>query len=199
MASSSRIASPGLRGTSRASSNRGKHACQASFATDAISWAGAPWRLVKHFSLLARPQAAPSRPSSTAAVGAGDALEPIDTSRLTPTQAVPGLADLLYATSHPAHPECPSFIEGTAIPFARGAIEPLSGERGLLRGGGRLTKGRAAVCTTIDPYDFQSAGFAARVNSRLNADFEAGAIAVKLDKVVGMEVRRKDGTYVLPG
>ena len=38
----------------------------------------------------------------------------------------------------------------------------------------------------------------ARVNKRLNADFDAGAIAVKLYKVVGMEVKRKDGTYVLP-
>ena len=62
----------------------------------------------------------------------------------------------------------------------------------------RLTKGRAVVCTTIDPYDLESPGFAARVNKRLNADFDAGAIAVKLYKVVGMEVRRKDGTYVLP-
>ena len=36
------------------------------------------------------------------------------------------------------------------------------------------------------------------MNTRLNADFDAGAIAVKLYKVVGMELKRKDGTYVLP-
>jgi predicted TIM-barrel fold metal-dependent hydrolase len=62
----------------------------------------------------------------------------------------------------------------------------------------RLTKGRASVSTTIDPYDFEKPGFADRVNKRLNDDFDAGAIAVKLYKVVGMELKRTDGTYVLP-
>jgi predicted TIM-barrel fold metal-dependent hydrolase len=62
----------------------------------------------------------------------------------------------------------------------------------------RATGGRAVVCTTIDPYGLESPDFAARVNERLNADFEGGAVAVKLYKVVGMELRSKNGTYVLP-
>ena len=79
-------------------------------------------------------------------------------------------------------------------PFAK-SMEPQWTDALAVR---RLTKGRASVCTTIDPYDFETPGFVARVNKRLNADFDAGAIAVKLYKVVGMELRRKDGTYVLP-
>ena len=62
----------------------------------------------------------------------------------------------------------------------------------------RATAGRAAICTTIDPYDFEDAGFAARVNARLNADFEQGAIAVKLYKTIGMEIKTKAGKYLLP-
>ena len=79
-------------------------------------------------------------------------------------------------------------------PFAK-SMEPQWTDALAVR---RLTKGRASVSTTIDPYDFERPGFVARVNTRLNADFDAGAIAVKLYKVVGMELRRKDGTYVLP-
>ena len=62
----------------------------------------------------------------------------------------------------------------------------------------RATTGRAAICTTIDPYDFEDAGFAARVNARLNADFEQGAIAVKLYKTIGMEIKTKAGKDLLP-
>jgi predicted TIM-barrel fold metal-dependent hydrolase len=79
-------------------------------------------------------------------------------------------------------------------PFAK-SMEPQWTDALAVR---RLTKGRASVSTTIDPYDFETPGFVARVNKRLNADFDAGAIAVKLYKVVGMELKRKDGTYVLP-
>ena len=60
----------------------------------------------------------------------------------------------------------------------------------------RATAGRAAMCTTIDPYGFEDAGFAARVNARLNADFEQGAIAVKLYKTIGMEIKTKAGKYL---
>lgn len=79
-------------------------------------------------------------------------------------------------------------------PFAK-SMEPQWSDALAVR---RLTKGRAAVSSTIDPYDFEQPGFVDRVNKRLNADFDAGAIAVKLYKVVGMELKRKDGTYVLP-
>ena len=141
-------------------------------------------------SLLARPQAAPSTSSSPASMSQLAALEPIDT-HAHAYRAVPGLAELLTRL----HLRILNILLiDDRDPFAKN-IEPQWTNALAVR---RLTNGRAAVCTTIDPYDFESAGFAARVNNRLNADFEAGAIAVKLYKVVGMEIRRKDGTYVLP-
>jgi predicted TIM-barrel fold metal-dependent hydrolase len=75
------------------------------------------------------------------------------------------------------------------------AIEPQWSDAVAVR---TATKGRAAVCTTIDPYGFDAPGFAGTVNARLDRDFAAGAIAVKFYKVIGMHLTTKAGKYVLP-
>lgn len=62
----------------------------------------------------------------------------------------------------------------------------------------RTTSGRAAVCTTISPYDYDDPRFSDRVNARLNDDFAAGAVAVKLYKTVGMQIKTKGGRYLMP-
>lgn len=62
----------------------------------------------------------------------------------------------------------------------------------------QVTGGRAVICTTFSPYDFQSPGFAHRAILQLNADFADGAIAVKIYKVMGMEMKDKAGKNVLP-
>ena len=156
----------------------------------AILLGGGAAGLVSTLFISARAQSAPSASASPVPLSELAALEPIDT-HAHAYQAVPGLADLL-ARLHLRILNV--LLIDDRDPFAK-SIEPQWSDALAVR---RLTKGRAAVCTTIDPYDFESPGFAARVNKRLDADFAAGAIAVKLYKVVGMEVRRKDGTYVLP-
>lgn len=62
----------------------------------------------------------------------------------------------------------------------------------------KMTGGRAVLCTTFSPYDFEKPRFAERAIRQLNADFAAGAIAVKIYKVMGMEMRSKAGKYVMP-
>lgn len=62
----------------------------------------------------------------------------------------------------------------------------------------RATGKRAAFCTTFSPYEFEQAGFAQRTIGQLNADFAHGAIAVKIYKVMGMEMKSKSGKYVMP-
>jgi len=54
------------------------------------------------------------------------------------------------------------------------------------------------MCTTFSPYEFEEPGFAQRTIHQLDADFAAGAIAVKIYKVMGMEMKSKAGKYVLP-
>jgi predicted TIM-barrel fold metal-dependent hydrolase len=60
------------------------------------------------------------------------------------------------------------------------------------------SRGRAVFCTTFSPYDFEEPGFAQRAIKQLDADFAAGAVAVKIYKVMGMEMKSKAGKYVMP-
>jgi predicted TIM-barrel fold metal-dependent hydrolase len=60
------------------------------------------------------------------------------------------------------------------------------------------TGNRAVLCTTFSPYDFEAPGFSQRAIRQLDADFAAGAIAVKIYKVMGMEMKSRAGKYVMP-
>src|SRR5689334_5652091 len=54
-----------------------------------------------------------------------------------------------------------------------------------------VTAGRALFCTTFSPYEFEDPGFVQRTVRQLGADFAHGAIAVKIYKVMGMEMKSK--------
>ena len=58
--------------------------------------------------------------------------------------------------------------------------------------------GHMVLCTTFDPYSFADPHFAEQAIKQLNQNFAHGAVAVKLWKNVGMEIRRPDGTFVMP-
>lgn len=59
------------------------------------------------------------------------------------------------------------------------------------------TRGRAAFCTTFSPYPFEQPGFSANAIRQLNEDFANGAVAVKIYKVMGMEMKNKAGKWVM--
>lgn len=61
----------------------------------------------------------------------------------------------------------------------------------------RSSGGHVALCTTFDPYNFDSASFTADAIKQINRDFAHGALAVKLWKNVGMEIKDKSGQYIL--
>ena len=79
-------------------------------------------------------------------------------------------------------------------PYAKG-LEP---QRGDVLKVVHSMAGRAALCTTFSPYGFEEPGFAERTIRQLDADFAQGAIAVKIYKVMGMEMKSKAGKYVMP-
>ena len=58
--------------------------------------------------------------------------------------------------------------------------------------------GRAVFCTTFDPFKVREPGFAGSAIRRLNQDFDQGAIAVKIWKNFGMEIKDVNGNYILP-
>jgi predicted TIM-barrel fold metal-dependent hydrolase len=79
-------------------------------------------------------------------------------------------------------------------PFFKG-LEPQRSDALKVRAG---TGGRAAFCTTFSPYGFEEPGFQQKAIRQLNHDFANGAVAVKIYKVMGMEMKNKAGKYVMP-
>ena len=61
----------------------------------------------------------------------------------------------------------------------------------------RGSAGHMVLCTTFDPYKFADTHFSEQTIKQLKEDFAQGAVAVKLWKNVGMEIRRPDGTFVM--
>lgn len=62
----------------------------------------------------------------------------------------------------------------------------------------RASEGRALLCTSFDPFKFGEANFADDAIRRMNQDFADGAIAVKIWKNVGMELKTPQGKFVMP-
>jgi len=58
--------------------------------------------------------------------------------------------------------------------------------------------GHVKLCTTFDPYQFNSPEFPTKSIDQVNRDFHRGAIAMKIWKNFGMEVKDNKGKYVLP-
>src|SRR5690242_9541349 len=56
--------------------------------------------------------------------------------------------------------------------------------------------GHTALCTSFDPFQFNNSDFSAAAIRDLDRDFASGAIAVKIWKNIGMELKDKDGRYV---
>ena len=62
----------------------------------------------------------------------------------------------------------------------------------------RSSHGHIALCTTFDPYKFNDASFSAEAIRQLDENFAAGAVAVKIWKNIGMEIKDGDGKFVMP-
>ena len=77
--------------------------------------------------------------------------------------------------------------------YGRLATE-LERSRNFVRG----SQGHASLCVTFSPFEFQQKDFAEKTIAELRQEFAAGAVAVKIWKNIGMELKRPDGTYVMP-
>lgn len=60
------------------------------------------------------------------------------------------------------------------------------------------SRGRLAWASTFDPSDSDAPGFAERTIQHLQSTFDRGAVAVKIYKSVGMDLKSKAGQYVMP-
>ncbi len=62
----------------------------------------------------------------------------------------------------------------------------------------RTTEGRAAWTAALDPKDWESPGYAERWIAVLDEAFKQGAAGVKIYKDIGMELKSRNGQYLLP-
>jgi predicted TIM-barrel fold metal-dependent hydrolase len=62
----------------------------------------------------------------------------------------------------------------------------------------KASDGHASLCTSFNAFPFQKPGFAQAAIRQINRDFIEGAIAVKIWKNMGMEIKDAQGRYILP-
>lgn len=61
----------------------------------------------------------------------------------------------------------------------------------------KSSHGHVALCTTFDPYKFNDTNFTADSIRQLDENFSKGAIAVKIWKNIGMEIKDANGKYIM--
>lgn len=59
------------------------------------------------------------------------------------------------------------------------------------------SRGHIVLCTTFDPYQLDRASFVADAIKQIDRDFAQGAVAVKVWKNIGMEIKDTSGQYVM--
>lgn len=58
--------------------------------------------------------------------------------------------------------------------------------------------GHVALCTTFDPYTFNNPAFEKATLKQLDENFAQGAVAVKIWKNIGMEIKDSSGKFIMP-
>jgi predicted TIM-barrel fold metal-dependent hydrolase len=62
----------------------------------------------------------------------------------------------------------------------------------------RSSRGHVALCTTFDPYRFNDPSFPSEAVKQLDQNFTRGAVAVKIWKNIGMEIKDPSGKFIMP-
>jgi predicted TIM-barrel fold metal-dependent hydrolase len=62
----------------------------------------------------------------------------------------------------------------------------------------QASQGRASLCTTFDPFGYRQDDFAQAAIARIDDDFDRGAVAVKIWKNIGEQLKDANGSYILP-
>jgi hypothetical protein len=62
----------------------------------------------------------------------------------------------------------------------------------------RSSRGHVALCTTFDSYGFNDPSFPSEAIKQLDQNFTQGAVAVKIWKNIGMEIKDPSGKFIMP-
>ena len=81
---------------------------------------------------------------------------------------------------------------------SQGIYGELSTELARAKNFVRSSQNHASLCVTFSPFEFQQKDFASKTIAQLRQEFAEGAVAVKIWKNIGMELKTPDGRYVMP-
>ncbi len=62
----------------------------------------------------------------------------------------------------------------------------------------RASHGQATLCTTFNPFNYREPSFSSATIAEIDRDFAQGAVAVKIWKNIGEQVKDAKGNYILP-
>jgi hypothetical protein len=116
-------------------------------------------------------------------------LHPID-AHTHVLQSDPGLTDFLERRN--LH-----IVNILVVDDKDAARGPLDRQRAAALAFIHSAHGHASLCTTFDPFRISQPDFPKTAIDQLNQDFAHGAIAVKVWKNIGMELKDRSGRYVM--
>ena len=116
-------------------------------------------------------------------------MEPVDT-HVHAFKSDPAFTDLLARLQ--------LHVLDICVADTQGIYNDLATEVARAKGFVESSTGHARLCVTFNPFTFQQKDFAQNTVKRLQQAFADGAIAVKIWKNIGMELKTADGKYVMP-
>lgn len=140
-------------------------------------------------SLSAATVAREQSPTSGDELQAFAALEPIDT-HVHAFQSDPAIADLMARLR--------LHVLDICVADTHGIYGNLAAELVRAKDFVRSSQNHARLCVTFDPFGFEQKDFAQNTVKQLRQEFAAGAVAVKIWKNIGMELKTPDNRYVMP-
>jgi predicted TIM-barrel fold metal-dependent hydrolase len=117
------------------------------------------------------------------------AMEPVDT-HVHAFKSDPAFTDLLARLQ--------LHVLDICVADTQGIYNDLATEVARAKGFVESSTGHARLCVTFNPFTFQQKDFAQNTVKQLQQAFADGAIAVKIWKNIGMELKTADGKYVMP-
>jgi predicted TIM-barrel fold metal-dependent hydrolase len=135
----------------------------------------------------ARPSLAPG--SNDDALQAFAAMQPVDT-HVHAFKSDPAFADLMARLRLRVLDIC--------VADTQGIYGELAAQLARAKAFVGASPGHARLCVTFNPFTFQHKDFAQHTVKQLHQEFSDGAVAVKIWKNIGMELKTPDGRYVMP-
>jgi predicted TIM-barrel fold metal-dependent hydrolase len=136
----------------------------------------------------ARPSLAPGS-NDDDALQAFAAMQPVDT-HVHAFKSDPAFADLMARLRLRVLDIC--------VADTQGIYGELAAQLARAKAFVGASPGHARLCVTFNPFTFQHKDFAQHTVKQLHQEFSDGAVAVKIWKNIGMELKTPDGRYVMP-